>query len=302
MPLRPDRSFAVPDFDDTPTPTMEEPAAVLLVDDDERNLLAARTAFEDDAYDLVLARSGHEALRLLLDRDFAVILLDVRMPDMDGFETAKLIRGRPRTRHTPIIFVTAHRQDDEEVHEGYKLGAVDFLFKPIVPAVLKAKASVFVELHRRTERLRRLERRAHERRLAEERQRWEADALRLENARKDEFLAILAHELRNPLTPIVLALRLLRRVQEPELLACVDAMDRQVRHLTRLVDDLLDIGRITSGRITLQPRDADLGAIVRQAVEATAPIVAEQRHALVVKCPDGALPLVADADRLVQVV
>jgi signal transduction histidine kinase len=302
MPSRPDPWFGIPDIDETPTPTVPSVAAVLVVDSDERNLQATRNAFEDHAYDLVLARSGAEALLLLLDRDFAVILLEVHMPEMDGFATARLIRGRARTRHTPIIFVTANRQDDAEVREGYALGAVDFLFEPIIPAVLEAKVGVFVELQRRTDRLRRVERRSHARRLAEERQRWEADALRLESARKDEFLALLAHELRNPLTPIVLALRLLRRVKEPELASCVDAMDRQVRHLTRLVDDLLDIGRITSGHIALQPRPADLGAIVRQAVEATAAIVGERGHRLVVDGPTGAVSVVVDADRLVQVV
>jgi two-component system, sensor histidine kinase len=285
-----------------PTPSIEapvEPAVILIVDDDPRNLLAARAALGEE-HELVLASSGQEALRLLLRRDFAVILLDIMMPDLDGFETASLIRSRERTRDTPIIFVTAHRHDDEKVREGYALGAVDFLFKPVVPEVLAAKVAVFVALQERTRRLQLLERHAHEQRLVEAQRRWEADALRGENARKDEFLAVLAHELRNPLTPIVMSLRLLRdRQPDPETVQCVGAMDRQVRHLTRLVDDLLDISRITSGKIALQPVLTDLATVLEQALEATASLTGQ--HRLVVES-GGPLPLVADVDRLAQVV
>jgi PAS domain S-box-containing protein len=137
---------------------------LLLVDDDSDNLLALQAVLEPLHEDLMLANSGTEALRLCLDHDFAAILLDVRMPEMDGFETAEMIRSRKRSRHTPILFLTAYRSD-EQLFRGYDLGAVDYLFKPIVPEVLQSKVNVFVELsrsdqllRRQTEELRRTER------------------------------------------------------------------------------------------------------------------------------------------------
>src|SRR5215467_802881 len=122
---------------------------LLLVDDDRDNLLALQAVLEPLQQELLLAESGTDALRLCLDQDFAAILLDVRMPEMDGFETAELIRARNRSRHTPILFLTAYRSD-EQLFRGYDLGAVDFLFKPIVAEVLQSKVNVFVELSRTT--------------------------------------------------------------------------------------------------------------------------------------------------------
>jgi PAS domain S-box-containing protein len=130
------------------------PVKILLVDDDRDNLLALEAALEPLHQDLMLAQSGEDALRLCLEHDFAAILLDVRMPDMDGFETAALIRSRKKSRHTPILFLTAYRSD-EQLFRGYDLGAVDFLFKPIVPEVLQSKVSVFVHLNRSEQLLRR---------------------------------------------------------------------------------------------------------------------------------------------------
>ncbi len=127
---------------------------ILLVDDREANLVTLESVLEDLGQDLVKATSGREALRHLLRDDFAVILLDVRMPDMDGFETAALIRERERSRHTPILFLTAHK-DEEHVFRGYYAGAVDFLYKPINPEVLRSKVSVFVDLSLKSELLRR---------------------------------------------------------------------------------------------------------------------------------------------------
>ncbi|HEX7361028.1 MAG TPA: ATP-binding protein [Bryobacteraceae bacterium] len=136
-------------------PAMAQDAVrLLLVDDDESNLLALQAVLEPLRQELVLARSGIEALRLCLDHDFAAILLDVRMPEMDGFEAAELIRTRMRSRHTPILFLTGYRSD-EQLFRGYDLGAVDFLFKPLVPEILQSKVAVFVELFRSEQLLRR---------------------------------------------------------------------------------------------------------------------------------------------------
>ena len=135
-------------------------ANILLVDDQPANLLALEATLADLGQNLVTARSGDDALHLLLQEDFAVILLDVQMQGLDGFATAQLIRGRKRTRHTPIIFLSAHAADEFPVERAYQLGAVDYLVKPILPAILRAKTSVFVDLFQKTERLRRLARRS----------------------------------------------------------------------------------------------------------------------------------------------
>ena len=127
---------------------------ILLVDDNPENLISLEGALDGLGQSLVLARSGMEALRYLLEDDFAAILLDVKMPDMDGFQTAELIRARKRSRHTPILFLTGYK-NDEHLFRGYDLGAVDFLFKPIVPEILRSKVGVFVELSRNTTLLRR---------------------------------------------------------------------------------------------------------------------------------------------------
>ena len=146
---------------------------ILLVDDQPNNLLALEAVLDHLEYNLVKAVSGEEALRRLLRDDFALILMDVLMPGMDGFETAGLIRQRERTRYTPIIFVTAIGQSEAHVARGYSAGAVDYLFKPLIPEVLRSKVAAFVELFRKTEevkrqgeQLRELERREHEARLA----------------------------------------------------------------------------------------------------------------------------------------
>src|SRR2546423_1006441 len=130
-----------------PDPTREGRIKILLVDDTPENLVSLEAALSGLGEQLVMANSGKEALRYLLEDDFAAILLDVRMPDMDGFETAELIRSRPRSRQIPILFLTGYR-NEEHLFRGYDLGAVDFLFKPIVPEVLRSKVAVFVELSR----------------------------------------------------------------------------------------------------------------------------------------------------------
>jgi PAS domain S-box-containing protein len=137
-----------------PEVASQDRVKILLVDDTPDNLVSLEAALDGLGQELVLARSGMEALRHLLDDDFAAILLDVKMPDMDGFQTAELIRSRKRSRHTPILFLTGYKSD-EHLFRGYDLGAVDFLFKPIVPEVLRSKVGVFVELSRNTALLRR---------------------------------------------------------------------------------------------------------------------------------------------------
>lgn len=298
-------------------------ADILVVDDNPANLIAIETALGELGARVQRAQSGSEALRLLLQHDFAVILLDVKMPTLDGFETARLIRARRRSSHTPIIFVTAHDRDDSEVLAAYQLGAVDFLFKPIVPEVLRAKVSVFVELEaraaevaRQAEQIREHERREHERSLAEERTRWQAEAMKRQmeqlaeaDRRKDRFLALLSHELRNPLAPIMAGLELLRARFETEpddenIIRTRDVIEKQARHLARLVDDLLDMSRISSGKIELRKEPITIQEVVEQAISTSGPIVDERRHELLVSMPavsSDPLWVMGDGTRLVQV-
>ncbi len=299
---------------------------ILIVDDNASNLLALEAALAPIGERVVRAQSGEEALRLLLQRDFALILLDVQMPSLDGFETARLIRERRRSRYTPIIFVTAHGRDDQSVLEAYKLGAVDFLFKPVIAEILQSKAVVFVELQRRaaqvarqSELLRAAERREHERAMEEERRRWDEEAMRRQmeemaqaDRRKDEFLAVLGHELRNPLSAIVTGCDLLKRKLSsgedigadllPGIQKTRDRIDRQAQHLRRLVDDLLDLARINSGKIELKKTLVTLQQVIEQAVSTSLPAVEEGSHDLDVGLPSEPVSLVADPVRLIQVV
>jgi len=304
-------------------------ADILIVDDNPANLLAMEAGLGELGEHVVRAQSGEQALKLLLDRDFAVILLDVQMPSMGGFETARLIRDRRRSRHTPIIFITAYSRDDYEILDAYKLGAVDFLFKPVVPEMLRAKVGVFVDLARRTRQLaqqidlvREHERREHAHLLIEEKRRWDElalqrrlDGLREEAQRKDEFLAMLGHELRTPLASIVVGLDLLRQhlatfiapgpgasdVSPASLLETRDRIERQAQHVTRLVDDLLDLSRISSGKIELRKKPTLISDVLAQAVTMASPIIEERQHVLTVEPLELLLMALVDEVRRTQV-
>jgi signal transduction histidine kinase/DNA-binding response OmpR family regulator len=490
----------------------EAPIDILVVDDTVANLESMRALLADTAANVVTAGSGTDALRLLLKQDFALILLDVQMPDLDGYATAQLIRSRERSRQTPIIFLTAYGRSEAQVLRGYSLGAVDFLFKPIVPEILKSKIAFFIELQRNRERarvqaelLRQAEKRELERALREAKQQYQqrileeerdrerrlAEAmnaraeeltrlveekataeralrstnerlelladiasqllvtqdptshiqriyagvgahlglevylhygvdetgqrlligshmgvpealveelaeiqlgegwigqsvrtgerqvhdvafkhtegqklagrlgvkamaciplvsaekllgavvvasraprtfsqeelavlqvgcdqlavaterhalirrLRESDRRKDEFLAMLGHELRNPLAPIRNALEVFRAkfVQDERLQRTLAAADRQVRHMTRLLDDLLDVSRITRGKVALRRERVELSVLIEQAVHATEPIIRDRKHSLEVALPQDTVVLDADPARVTQV-
>jgi signal transduction histidine kinase len=312
---------------DIPASVDIAPVNILLVDDQPGRLLTYRAILEPLGERLVEASSGTEALQRLMDEEFAVILLDVNMPGMDGFETASLIHQHPRFERTPIIFVTAVNVTDMDRLRGYKLGAVDYVMVPIIPEILRGKVLVLAELFRKrrelqlanralqVEKARELERlnaslrqanaelaarnmdlrnEIGERALAEER-------LRDADRRKDEFLATLAHELRNPLAPLLNALNI-RRLSDPGMDDPLQAtMERQLALLVRLIDDLLDVARITRGKLVLRKHPTTLEEILHSAIETATPLIEHGHHPLQLQLPSQPVPLLADGARLSQV-
>ncbi len=431
----------------SPGTAAQEPVNILLVDDQPGRLLTYRAILEPLGERLVDASSGEEALRLLMEDEYAVILLDVNMPGIDGFETASLIHQHPRFERVPIIFVTAVNVTDMDRLRGYKLGAVDYVMVPVIPEILRSKVVVLAELFRKRRELQQanaelaaekareldrlndslrianaelaarnqeLHREVGERARAEQRLRFLADTIpsivwtcapdgtvtyanrhwyeyygrtadggpaeltrlmlhpddaepvrelvtrslqsgekfefearhrshdgdycwymtravpwrdehdnvtswfgistsvhemkqlmeQLQEAdrRKDEFLATLAHELRNPLAPLLNALNV-RRISNP----AADAdplqglMERQLSLLVRLIDDLMDVARITRGKLVLRPGQTHLRQVLDSAVETARPQLEQGRHELALDLPDGDLPLRVDEVRLSQV-
>jgi signal transduction histidine kinase len=267
------------------------PVNILIIDDLPEKILVYKAILEDLNQNLITAQTGEEALKLVLKHEFAVILLDVNMPGMDGFETASLIRKRKKSAKTPIIFLTAFN-DEFNMAQGYATGAVDYLPTPVVPEVLKAKIRVFIELYQ-------MRQQAAIR--AEERARREAAE---ESARrKDEFLAMLAHELRNPLAPLRNALHMLQMPSlQPDMIQkAYQVMDRQLQQMVRLVDDLMDVSRITRGKIDLRFETVGLNKAIENAVETARPFIEERDHTLKIEIPEEPIAVKADLVRLSQV-
>jgi len=292
---------------------------VLMVDDQPDKLLAYEAILAGLGETLLKAATAREALSILLKQDIAVILMDVNMPDLDGFELAALIRQHPRCQRIAIVFVSAVLFSDRDRLRGYESGAVDYVSVPVVPEILRAKISVFLDLYRKSAELERLnrslEQRVQERtaelqgtvqrlRENEARLRHQSEALSEADRRKNEFLAMLAHELRNPLQPISMALELVRQPQvDPDRMRFArDVIDRQVSQLARLIDDLMDASRITSGKLNVVRERVDLCQIVACAAASIKPLANEKRQKLEVAPFDGRLDVDADATRMTQIV
>lgn len=273
--------------------SINEPINFLLVDDLEENLVALQAVLEREGLTCLTARSGEEALELLLVHEVALALLDVQMPGMNGFELAEFMRGSERTRHVPIIFLTAGSADQQRRFHGYEAGAVDFIQKPIEPDILRSKAAVFFDLH------------DQRRQITAQRDELEilAAELRAANQRKNRFLAVLGHELRNPAMAMGAGLSLIERRRDPEITAMVhQQMGRHVRHLSRLVEDLLDIARIDQGKISLRKDRVRLQDVLDFAVEGTQHLVEAGKHRLTLDIPAEPVWLDADDTRLGQIV
>jgi len=302
---------------------MNAKANILLVDDQPARLMSYDVILSELDYNLVHARSGIEALKHLMNGDFAVVLLDVNMPEMDGFETASLIHQHPRYEKTPIIFVTGVHVTDMDRLRGYKLGAFDYVYIPVVPEILRAKVAVLVELYDKRRELQHLNDELAEtnaalaqanQALVTEKERElnklnaslqsANDALRQADRRKDEFLAMLAHELRNPLAPLRMVADMMGPSDSvaPKHDEMLQIMRHQVQVMIRLVDDLMDVSRVTRGKILLQRRPADLRDIIRDAVEISRPLIDGGKHELALHLPPTPLMVNVDAVRIAQVV
>lgn len=271
----------------------DTPIKFLLVDDLEENLLALQALLRRDGLAFDTARSGEDALELLLVNDYALALLDVQMPGMDGFELAEFMRNSERSRHIPIIFVTAGSSDTARRFRGYEAGAVDFIQKPIEADILRSKANVFFALH------------SQRRQIASQRDELAAlgASLRAADQQKNRFLAVLAHELRNPIMALSSGLHLLERRGGADDTGDIrTAMNRCLTHMTRLVDDLLDVSRIEKGKVSLKRERLDLGDALALAVATSQPAIDEAGHTLALDVAPGPILLDADPARLTQII
>lgn len=256
----------------------------LLVDDLDGNLLALSALLRRDDVEILTARSGNEALELLLVHDVVLAFLDVQMPDMDGFELAEFMRGSERTRHVPLIFVTAGAGDPQRLFKGYETGAVDFLYKPIEPHILKTKADVFFQLARQ------------KRHLAQQL------VQRTEALHMNELLtAALGHDLRNPLSAMMMNAHLLKRRSTDETLArAAERILSSGARMGQMIEDLLDVVRARlGGGIVIRHERADLGAIADAVVQEMRGIWPE---ACIQVSQEGDLQGSWDGGRLAQVI
>ena len=259
---------------DSPTslpayPPADDRVNILLVDDQPANLVALEAMLQGLGQNLIRAESGREALKRLLTHEFAVILLDVKMPEMDGFETAALIRQRDKSRHTPILFLTAADNSQNHAVRGYAVGAVDYLVKPVVPEFVRSKVAVFVELAKKSELLRRQtqllaesEQAALE--LAETRAELVRD-LEHKNGELESFSYAVSHDLRAPLRRIDSFSRAILESQADKLdepgRRYLDRVREASQQMSQLIDDVLYLSRVT--RADLREQDVDLSSLAQ---------------------------------------
>lgn len=276
----------------------EEQVSILVVDDVPDKLLALGVILEDLGQNIVQVGSGRDALRRLLQQDFAVILLDVNMPDMDGFETAALIRQRRRTEHTPIIFITAFN-DETHISRGYSLGAVDYILTPVVPEILRAKVAVFVDLYRKNQQVNR----QAEHRIALAEEQAARQAAEKANRAKSEFLANISHELRTPMNAIIGMTEL--ALDEELSVAARDYLKTaksSAEVLLGLLNEILDFSRLEAGKFMLESAPFGLRALLDDTLRALAIRAYEKGLEIIGDLPDDVPDLfVGDALRLRQV-
>ncbi|GAB3435270.1 hybrid sensor histidine kinase/response regulator [Massilia solisilvae] len=257
----------------------QEPSNLLIVDDLPENLQALDALIRDDRRVVYRAQSGEEALALLLDHEFALAILDVQMPGMDGFELAELMRGTERTRHIPIVFVSAAGKELNYAFKGYETGAVDFLYKPLDPDAVRSKVSVFVALDQQRRETQRqvaaLERSRREQEVLLKELHATQQELQRSLRMRDEFMSLVAHELRTPLNTLFLETQMrslqvrkgnLAAFDAEKLSAMVTRDERQIKAMIRLIDDMLDVSRIRSGTLSIRPAQVELMALLERVV------------------------------------
>ena len=295
--------------------TAKAKANILLVDDHPESLLALEAVLADLGQNLVKADSGRQALRCVLNQDFAVILLDVNMPGMDGFETAALIRERERSMHTPIVFLTGRDQSELAVFRGYSVGAVDYLIKPFAPEILKSKVAVFVDLFQMREKARQqanqlvainqnLEREIAERKRAEAEIKRRADELEAANKELEAFSYSVSHDLRTPLRAMQGFAQALNEDFADRLGPVAQDYTRRIVaaacRMDTLIQDLLAYSRLSRAQMLLQP--LDLRSIMAQIQAQTEGEFREREAVVEAAIPEAFPHVMAHATTLVQVV
>lgn len=298
---------------------------VLIVDDQPRNLDVLEAMLGNTDCTLIRAASADEALLALVRHEFAALVLDIRMPGMNGIELATLVKQRKRSQHIPILFLTAHSVDEDDVLRGYGVGAVDYLSKPINAAILRSKIGVFVELFRKTRALAELndalhyeaaerekaqralqvanqdlERRVLERTAAEREARDEAER---QSRIKDEFLATLSHELRTPMNVILGWLDTLASGKTTrDKWSALAIIQRNAQVQAKLIDDLLDMNGLLSGNLHVELAPVDVGAILQSAIQGLQPAADAKGVNVTATLERPGIDALADARRLQQIV
>jgi signal transduction histidine kinase len=259
--------------------SINDPSKLLIVDDLPENLRALDALIRDDKRQVFQATSGEEALTLMLEHEFALAILDVQMPGMDGFELAELMRGTERTRNIPIVFVSAAGRELNYAFKGYEQGAVDFLYKPLDPDAVRSKVNVFVTLDQQRREMRRqmeaLERSRREQEVLLRELNKTQEELQHSLRMRDDFMSLVAHELRTPLNTLFLETQM-RSLQlkrgnlpafNPEQMGNMIKRDeRQIKAMIRLIDDMLDVSRMKSGTLSIRPGKVELMGLLERVV------------------------------------
>jgi len=256
-----------------------DPSKLLIVDDLPENLRALDALIRDEQRLVFQAQSGEEALSLMLEHDFALAILDVQMPGMDGFELAELMRSTSRTRNIPIVFVSAAGRELNYAFKGYETGAVDFLYKPLDPDAVRSKVNVFVTLDQQRREMQRQMEALEAARREQEVLLRELNATQAELQRslrmRDEFMSLVAHELRTPLNTLFLETQMrslqLKRGNLPafnpdQMNNMIKRDERQIKAMIRLIDDMLDVSRMKSGTLSIRPAKVELMALLERVV------------------------------------
>ena len=268
---------------------------ILVVDDIEENLVALEALLRREDADIVTARSGTEALESILQHEFALAFIDVQMPEMDGFELAELMRGAERSKYIPIIFLTAGAGERHRVFRGYESGAVDFLFKPLDPHVLRHKTDTFIALDQQRKQ------------LAEQYQQLQESEARLREAvqAREDVLAVVSHDIRNFLQAIKSGVQLLNKPQDKlgaEAKAAIQSrISSTVDLMGRVIADLLDTTSIRTGRIEVKMRPEAAGTLVNEAVAVHEPLAQQKGVRLQAHCEVPGEIVLCDRERILQV-